>query len=106
MRALLVVLVLVLLSAAYGTRSQPVERTPISRAAEQAAQLPADTPEPTDTPLPTPTATVTETPTPTPSNPEPGGKLYEVVKVVDADTVKIERDGRVETLRLTRMDIA
>ena len=63
---------------------------------ETPTPIPTDTPRPTNTPTPAPTAT--------PSKPSPQGSLFRVTAVVDGDTIKIDWDGQITTLRLIGMD--
>ncbi len=87
-------------AAADPTNTPTPEPTDTPRPAP--TNTPTLTPEPTNTPTPRPTNT--PTPRPTPSKARPGGQAYSVVDVVDGDTVKIQRNGTVETLRLIGMD--
>jgi micrococcal nuclease len=53
------------------------------------------------TPIPDPVAKTTETPVVLPtSSPQTSSNLYRVVKVVDGDTITVEKNGSSETLRL------
>lgn len=65
---------------------------------------PANTPMPKPTDRPRPTSTPTPAPTATPSEPRSQSGLYQVTNVVDGDTIKIDRDGQITTLRLIGMD--
>ncbi len=80
--------------------------------------LPTPTPKPTNTPRPTPTSsptpkptrtptprpTSTPTPRPKPARVQPGGPAHTVLEVVDGDTIRINRNGVEETLRLIGLD--
>lgn len=63
------------------------------------------TPTPTPTPIPptnTPVSTSTPVPTATPKSTKPS--LYPVLAVVDGDTIRIRRNGKVRTLELIGLD--
>ncbi len=84
------------------TNTPTPEPEPTNTPTPRPTNTPTPEPEPTSTPTPRPTNT--PTPKPAPSKARPGGQAYSVVDVVDGDTVKIQRNGVTETLRLIGMD--
>ena len=73
------------------------EDTPIPTRTPTSTPAPTDTPEPTNTA--SPSATPTTEPTPTPERTE-----AQLVEVVDGDTIKVEIDGEIETVRYIGID--
>lgn len=86
----------------------PHETTDLSSTTLDTTALPTDktAPPETDTQAPPPTTpTPTTQPTPkTEAQPEQAQKQYNVLKIVDGDTIKISMDGTEETLRLIGID--
>lgn len=53
---------------------------------------------------PTPVATATAVILPERTAPAVGGPLYRVVQVVDGDTIKVDKEGKTETVRIIGID--
>lgn len=62
---------------------------------------PTSSGNPQTTPNPTPTQSPSTTPTSTPTK---SGETFRVVKVIDGDTINVDINGKVETLRLIGID--
>lgn len=109
-RLALVVVVLLLLSPCFlcvGVSVFAPEPTPTPTYTPTATSTPTPTatPEPTDTPTPTNTPTRTPRPTHTPTlTPEFERTEAQVIEVVDGDTIKVEVDGTVYTVRYIGID--
>lgn len=62
---------------------------------------PTSSGKPQTTPNPTPTQSPSTTPTSTPTK---SGETFRVVKVIDGDTINVDINGKIETLRLIGID--